>query len=254
MNMENRIKRLQRYREAAIAWDNSLDDQEKTRLRSVLNQNKQSVKREVIEANCYKTLTISPPPVVGGLVMEGICPFDMMFTPPYLENLVPYVLDMIDEAIGVMSSPDFKIKLEERESIQLSQDYDAGYVFVAMPIDKSDLELEDVLDSIKEACRRCGLNAERVDDPPSSERIIDRVLESIRRAEFVIVDLTNSKPNVFYEAGYAQGYGKTPIYIARCGTPLEFDLRDYPVIFFQNMKQLKDGLDHRLRGTSQYGS
>ena len=146
MNMENRIKPLQRYREAAIAWDNSLDDQEKTRLRSVLNQNKQSVKREVIEANCYKTLTISPPPVVGGLVMEGICPFDMMFTPPYLENLVPYVLDMIDEAIGVMSSPDFKIKLEERESIQLSQDYDAGYVFVAMPIDKSDLELEDVLD------------------------------------------------------------------------------------------------------------
>ena len=122
--------------------------------------------------------------------MERICPFDMMFTPPYLENLVPYVLDMIDEAIGVMSSLDFKIKLEERESIQLSQDYDAGYVFVAMPIDKRDLELEDVLDSIKEACRRCGLNAERVDDPPSSERIIDRVLESIRRAEFVIVDLT----------------------------------------------------------------
>ena len=130
----------------------------------------------------------------------------------------------------------------------VSQSPDTDYAFIAMPIDPDNKDLEDVLDSIKEACRRCGVNAERVDEPPSNERITDRILESIRRAEFVIVDLTNSKPNVFYEAGYAQGQGKTPIYVARAGTPLEFDLKDYPIIFFKNMKQLKDGLEHRLRG------
>jgi len=77
-----------------------------------------------------------------------------------------------------------------------------------------------------------------VDELQSNERITDRILESIRKAEFVIVDLTYSRPNVFYEAGYAQGIGKTPVYIAKEGTQLEFDLKDYPVIFFKNMKQL----------------
>ena len=248
VNIENRINRLQQYKATAIAWNNSDDNRERTKLRSLLNQNKYAVKREVIEADCYATLTISPPPAIGGLVMQGVCPFDMMFAPPYLHSMVSHVVDMIDEAVGVMSSPDFKVNLEKKESIRRSQSYDAGYAFIAMPIDPSDVELEDVLDAIKEACGRCGLNAERVDEPPYSERITDRILESIRRAEFVIVDLTDSKPNVFYEAGYAQGCGKIPIYIARDGTPLEFDLKDYPVIFFENMKQLKDKLEHRLRG------
>ena len=95
---------------------------------------------------------------------------------------------------------------------------------------------------------RCGLQAERVDEVQSNERITDRILESIRRAEYVVADLTGARPNVFYEAGYAQGLGKIPIYIARAGTKLEFDLKDYPVIFFSGMRQLKEALETRLRG------
>ena len=251
MNVQERVNKLQQYKDASIAWEHSSNTKEQTKLRSFLNQNKNSVKRDIIEAGCYKTMTISPPPAVGGLVMSRICPFDMMFSPPYMQSLVPYVVDMIDETLGVMSSPDFTRESTENTSIQISHNYEAGYAFIAMPIDPNDIKLEDVLDSIKEACGRCGINAERVDEPPSSERITDRILESIRRAEFVIVDLTNSKPNVFYEAGYAQGCGKTPIYIARGGTELEFDLKDYPVIFFKNMKQLKDQLERRLKGLSE---
>jgi hypothetical protein len=251
MNVQERIDRLQRYKDASISWNDSSDFQKIATLRSFLNQNKNAVKRDVRETGCYKTMTISPPPAVGGLVMNRICPFDMMFSPPYMSSLVPYVVDMIDEAIGVMSSPDFIKSSSEDTSTLVVQDYDIGYAFVAMPIDPDDLALEDVLDSIKEACKRCGINAERVDEPPTSERITDRILESILRAEYVIVDLTNSKPNVFYEAGFAQGRGKTPIYIARKGTELEFDLKDYPVIFFKNMKQLKDQLEKRLRGLAR---
>ena len=61
------------------------------------------------------------------------------------------------------------------------------------------------------------MHAERIDEPQSNERITDRILESIQRAEFVFVDLTNSKPNVFFEAGYAHGIGKIPIYFALRG-------------------------------------
>ena len=65
------------------------------------------------------------------------------------------------------------------------------------------------------------------------------------------MDLTNERPNVFFEAGYAQGRGKTPIYIARQGTPLHFDIRDYPVILFRSMKELREGIQKRLDALSK---
>jgi hypothetical protein len=119
------------------------------------------------------------------------------------------------------------------------------------PWDPHDAALEDVLEAIKETARRCGLYAERIDEPASNERITDRVLESLRKAEYVIVDLRGSRPNVFYEAGYAHGIGKIPIYVARQGTTLEFDLKDYPVIFFKNMTELKGSLEKHLGGLAE---
>jgi nucleoside 2-deoxyribosyltransferase len=118
-------------------------------------------------------------------------------------------------------------------------------------MDPENPDLVDILDAIKEGARRCGIDAERVDEPQYNDRITDRMLESIRKAQFVIADLTLSKPNVFWEAGYAHGIGKTPIYVARHDTRLEFDLKDYPVIFFKNMKELKDGIERRLRGLEE---
>lgn len=62
----------------------------------------------------------------------------------------------------------------------------------------------------------------------------------------MIVDLTNERPNVFFEAGYAHGLGKIPIYVARDGTSIYFDVKDYPVIFFKNMKELREGVARRI--------
>lgn len=121
-----------------------------------------------------------------------------------------------------------------------------GYAFVAMPIDKDDHQLVDVLDAIKEAATKCSVTAERVDEVETNERITDRILDSITKAEFVIVDLTKERPNVFFEAGYAHGLGKVPIYIARRGTQIHFDIKDYPIIMFHNMKELKEGISKRL--------
>jgi len=121
-----------------------------------------------------------------------------------------------------------------------------GYAFVAMPIDSDDHQLVDVLEAIKTAAADCGIIAERVDEVESNQRITDRILESITKAEFVIVDLTKERPNVFFEAGYAHGLGKVPIYVARAGTTIHFDIKDYPIITFRNMRQLKDGITKRL--------
>ena len=243
MEVEERVQKLEDFKSKIVQWKKTYDAD----LRSEINQNKTWVRREVIEAGCFHTLTIGPPPAVGGLVMRSVDPFNMMFNPPYGANLVGVAVDMIDEAIGALRSGPIET-VKETPDVRVDMDVQKGYAFIAMPISSDDPQLEDVLDAVKEAAMRCGIHAERVDEPHSNERITDRILESIRKAEYVIVDLTNSKPNVFYEAGYAQGLTKTPIYIARQGTKLEFDLKDYPVIFFKNMKELKDSLEARLRG------
>ncbi len=242
----DRVLRLEEFKMKLLDWDGN----RQTGTRTYLNQNLSWVRREAIEASCFKTLTIYPPPIVGGLIMRGVDPLSMLFNAPYGESMVNTVVDMIDQTIGVLKAGP-PAALSSSVAAQVDVEIRKGYVFVAMPMKPGDPHLDDVLDAVKEAADRCGLNAERVDEPESNERITDRILESIRIAEFVIVDLTGARPNVFYEAGYAQGIGKIPIYTAVDGTPLEFDLKDYPVIFFKGMKDLKDSLERRLRGLAE---
>ncbi len=245
MKIEEKIERLKEFKENLRSWRKNQD----ANSRECINQSLIWVRREVMEAGCYSTLTIGPPPAIGGLVMHDVDPFSAIFDPPYMTDIAHVVMDMIDKTIGVlMTEPEEK---PIKPTIELDLSIEKGYVFIAMPMSPKDQQLEDVLDGIKEAARKCGLNAERVDEAQSNERITDRILESIRKAEFVIVDLTNSRPNVFYEAGYAHGIGKIPIYIAREGTKPEFDIKDYPVIFFGGIKQLKDELFKRLVGISK---
>ena len=83
--------------------------------------------------------------------------------------------------------------------------------------------------------------------------------EAQLRSEFFInADSENDRvlfpqprPNVLFEAGFAHGIGKIPIYVAREGTTIHFDVKDYPVIQFRNMKELKDGITRRLIALSK---
>ena len=160
--------------------------------------------------------------------------FGVMFLRSEIEQALPASAQALD------NTP------ESPTTSKISATIQQGYAFVAMPIDKNDHQLVDVLDAIKEAAKQCNVIAERVDEVESNERITDRILDSITKAEFVIVDLTKERPNVFFEAGYAHGLGKVAIYIARHGTQIHFDIKDYPIIMFHNMKELKDGISKRL--------
>lgn len=188
-----------------------------------------------------------PAPAVGGPVLEFNL-LDLITENQSARNLqVEWVTDRIDQAIGILKHQPEPIA-ETLEPPTPAFEVAKGFVFIAMPMSAEDPTLEDVHHTIKDAAISVGLVAERVDEPATTERITDRVLESLHRAEFVIADLTYGKPNVYYEAGYAHALGKVPIYIAREGTTIEFDLKDYPVIFFPNMRKLKAELTRRLSG------
>jgi hypothetical protein len=224
-----------------------LEDPDFQKLRREINEMKWKAKQLFSELKLPIILVQYPPPAIGGPVLE----FNLvdLITENRSERglQLESITDIIDQAIGILKQkpePDAKTLEPQTPTFKV----DKGFVFIAMPMDVADPILEDVHQVIKEVALSVGLVAERVDEPATTDRITDRVLESLRRAEFVVADLTHSKPNVYYEAGYAHALGKVPIYIAREGTTIEFDLKDYPVIFFPNMQKLKAELTRRLSG------
>jgi nucleoside 2-deoxyribosyltransferase len=119
--------------------------------------------------------------------------------------------------------------------------------FVMMQIDMSKPELVDILNTVKRAAKRLDIECFRVDEIEHSEKITDLILEFIDRSKYLICDISSERPNVYYELGYAHGRGRRVILIARQGSNIHFDIKDYNIIFYGNMTELEDRLIKRLQ-------
>lgn len=90
--------------------------------RTYLVQNRPRLQRILIECHVLKRMSIAPPPLTGGYVMNNVNPLDVMFDPPYGLDIIRVVADVIDEAIGVVNSDDaFKIEKTKSDG---TDDYD----------------------------------------------------------------------------------------------------------------------------------
>ena len=115
----------------------------------------------------------------------------------------------------------------------------SAYVFILMAMIKEDPHLDDTHMTIKRAAVSCGLRAERVDDIVFTEQITDKVLGSIKCAEYIVADLTHERPNVYYEIGYAHAHHKRTVLTARSGTKPHFDIQGFPIIFYESVTVLE---------------
>lgn len=129
---------------------------------------------------------------------------------------------------------------EEKEEVLITRSKKKGSVFIIMPMARNKPEYDDVKNTIKEAVLKFNLNAFRVDDIEHSETITKKVLESIRESEFIVADLTDIRPNVYYEIGYAHALGHHPILVRKLGTELHFDLSVHNALEYKNNTELKD--------------
>jgi hypothetical protein len=107
-------------------------------------------------------------------------------------------------------------------------------------------DLVDAYDSFESVTTELGYECLRVTEQNVEGRILPDILERIRQAAFTIVDLTDLRPNVFYELGYADGLGKKVVVTAKQGTDLPFDVKDIPTIFWESQKKLKEDLRNRI--------
>ncbi len=113
------------------------------------------------------------------------------------------------------------------------------------------------------AIRKAGYEPVRIDRQEHADRIDDRIIAEIRRARFLVCDLTCGllpdgkadtavhRGGVYYEVGFAHGLGKRVIWTCRSDLidHVHFDLRQYNCILWEKGKEdeLREALHNRIQ-------
>ncbi|MEM9091591.1 MAG: hypothetical protein AAGC93_22990 [Cyanobacteria bacterium P01_F01_bin.53] len=152
--------------------------------------------------------------------------------------------DEYDAVLKSLSTnwPDLAVKtVELAEKVVTNRD-----VFVVMSFNPLP-EYKDLYASLKSICKEFDYDAQRVDESNLHNRIIPEITKQVRQCAFVIADVSEPSPNVFYELGFADGFGKEVILVAKKDTELPFDIGDAPVIFWESFEQFKVDLRKRVQ-------
>lgn len=128
----------------------------------------------------------------------------------------------------------------------LNQAYKPDTAFIMMPIDPNNPKLDDVYDAYKDCFSRFSITAVRANDIEHEGVITQRIIEEIKTSEFLVGDLTNARPSVYYEIGYAHSLGRRVILYRKKNTSVHFDLAGYNCPEYKNMQELKTILLKRL--------
>jgi hypothetical protein len=126
--------------------------------------------------------------------------------------------------------------------------YRPGTAFIMMWMDKSQ---RDLIEAVKEVFEKFYISAQRADDIEHEGLITDRILTEIKTAEFCFADLSGSRPNVYYEVGFAHARPRRVILFRKAGTGLHFDLAGYNCPEYEDLHDLKEKLTHRLRALTK---
>jgi hypothetical protein len=151
-----------------------------------------------------------------------------------------------------------RLEYEQLNSLKADSEHAADLIALAEKVAESRLvlvimsygatdELIDAYETFKAVSKDLGYECTRVTEESAGNRILPDILEGISRAAFVIVDLTDLRPNVFYELGYADGLGKRVVVTAKKDTELPFDVKDIPTVFWSGQTQLRNDLTKRIQ-------
>jgi len=88
-----------------------------------------------------------------------------------------------------------------------------------------------VFEKIIEPVLKDGYTVQRTIDDPEPGKISSRIERDLNEARIVVADLTDANPNVYFELGFRHALNRPLIHMARAGTVLPFDIRDFEVIW-----------------------
>jgi len=123
---------------------------------------------------------------------------------------------------------------------------DPNYIFVLMSFNPV---YNEIFDEFVDAAKLVNesLVVKRIDKQRGDYRITDEILNCIAKARLIICDLTDERPNVYYELGYARGLRKKVIPCAKENTKLHFDIKDFRTIFYNTPTELRKEIISELK-------
>lgn len=112
-------------------------------------------------------------------------------------------------------------------------------------------------DVIEPAIRSAGYDPLRIDNKQHNGKIDDEIMASIRASKFVVSDFTGNRGGVYYEAGFAHGFGLPVIFMCRESdmNELHFDIRQYNCIVWSpdKLDEARERLKNRILATLGQG-
>lgn len=140
----------------------------------------------------------------------------------------------------------------ELEEITLESLKNKKILFGIMPFAS---EFNDVWEgAVKRSAKSNSLFPLRVDMITQSSDISDDIINAIKKANVIVVDVTKNNPNVMFEFGYALALKKSPIVISQSTDYLSFDIQNMRTIIYQNtwqgIEKLNTELSRFIKGTS----
>lgn len=97
-----------------------------------------------------------------------------------------------------------------------------------------------------------GFEVARADEIPHTDLVTNVIVDAIARSRFVVADMTEARPNCYYEVGYAHALGKPCILIARTGTERHFDIAGYRWNYWQPGEDYGPRFESELTGVIDY--
>lgn len=125
-------------------------------------------------------------------------------------------------------------------------------------------ELDSVCEqAIVPALEACGFDAKRVDKHNQGGLLKSEIIGFIERADVIVADLTNERPNCYLEVGYTMGidkfrnliltvredhYHESPNY-KNGGPKIHFDLSGYDILFWhpEKLDEFRQELEKRIK-------
>lgn len=169
--------------------------------------------------------------------------YDLQYFLSYLKNrgLIKKVSNSVES---------WTITVEGWEYLEnIYQGINSKQVFVAMWFDDS---MDDVyLKAIKPALDELGYEPIMMKFLQHNEKIDDRIIAEIRKSIFIISDVSEHRQGVYFEAGFAMGFGIPVIWTCN-KNELEhahFDTRQFNHIIWNTKEDLKQKLIDRIEAT-----
>lgn len=126
--------------------------------------------------------------------------------------------------------------------------FDFTKAFVVMSMTDGNKDLDDIRDSIEQGVHGASselsmpkIEVKRVDDREGSTYKIDEeIFTSLETCGLVVCDLTEEKPNCYYELAWAMAHQRPVIVTAKKGTKIHFDVSRFNIRFWQSQRELKE--------------